>query len=114
MLDKGTFSWMLVAMLTFKSVVILGYCKMNSIVKKGDLLSNETSTGGRRSAYFGEPLVQMTTPHVALNCLVNCLPPENKFDNSAPQLSFSKNNSSKKWTIQPDAAGIINDQWTEA
>ena len=26
---------------------------------------------------FGEPLVQMTTPHVALICLINCLPSEN-------------------------------------
>ena len=39
-----------------------------------------------------EPFVQMTTPHVALNCLINCPPSGKKFDNSAPQLSFSKHN----------------------
>ena len=31
----------------------------------------------RSSAYFAEPLVQMTTSQVALNCLFNCLPSEN-------------------------------------
>ena len=31
----------------------------------------------RTSGYFGEPLVQMTTPHVARNCLYNCPPSEN-------------------------------------
>ena len=34
----------------------------------------------------------MTTPHVAMNCLINCPPSGNPFDNSAPELSFSKNN----------------------
>ena len=32
----------------------------------------------------------MTTPHVALNCLINCPPSGTSFDNSAPELSFSK------------------------
>ena len=40
-----------------------------------DLLPNTKCA--RSSAFFGEPLVQMTTPHVALNCLVNCLPSVN-------------------------------------
>ena len=55
-----------------------------------DLLPN--FKWARSSAYFGEPMVHMTSPQVALNCLINCLPSENSFDNSATQLSFSKNN----------------------
>ena len=43
----------------------------------------------------------MKTPHVALNCLINCPPSGNHFDNSAPQLSFSKENSLIRATIQP-------------
>ena len=31
----------------------------------------------RTSGYFGEPLVQVTTPNVALNCLINCFPSAN-------------------------------------
>ena len=31
----------------------------------------------RSSAYFAEPLVQMTTPQVALNCLIYCPPSGN-------------------------------------
>ena len=54
----------------------------------------------RTSAHFGEPLVQVTTPQVALNCLI-CPPSGNYFDNSAPQLSFfSKNNQLIKASIQ--------------
>ena len=37
-----------------------------------------------------EPLVQITTPHVALNCLINSSLSGNSFDKSALQLSFSK------------------------
>ena len=40
-----------------------------------DLLPN--FKWARSSAYFGEPLVQMTTPQVALNCLTNCPPSMN-------------------------------------
>ena len=39
--------------------------------------------------------------HLALNCLIDCLPSKNLFDNSAPQLSFFKNNGLIKATIQP-------------
>ena len=40
-----------------------------------DLLSN--FKWARSSADFAEPLVQMTTPQVALNCLIDCPPSEN-------------------------------------
>ena len=59
-----------------------------------------TSKWARSSAYFGEPMVHMTTPHSALNCLVNFPPSGNQIDNSAPQLSFSKNNQLIRVTMQ--------------
>ena len=37
-----------------------------------DLL--QTSNGQDPVVTFGEPLVQMTTPQVALNCLIYCPP----------------------------------------
>ena len=37
-----------------------------------------------------EPLVHMTNPHVALNCLINCPSPKINYYNSAPELSFFK------------------------
>ena len=37
----------------------------------------QTSKRARSSAYFGEPLMQMTTSQVALNCLVHCPLSEN-------------------------------------
>ena len=78
---------------------------MNSFDREGDPLSNFNWV--KTSGYFGELLVQMTTPHVVLTCLINscdfqgrrtppfrrltCPPSGNEFDNSAPQLSISKN-----------------------
>ena len=38
--------------------------------------------------------------------LINCLPSANLFDNSAPQLAFSKNNELIKGSFQLDAAGM--------
>ena len=35
---------------------------------------SQTSKWVRTSDYFGEPLVHMTTPHVAVHCLINCPP----------------------------------------
>ena len=50
---------------------------------------SQTLKWSRSGGYFGEPLVQMTTSQVALNCLIFCSPWRKKFDNSAPQLSFN-------------------------
>ena len=70
-----------------------------------DLLPN--LKWARSSAYFGEPLVQMTTPQVAQNCLIYCPPSGNEFDNSAPQLSLSKNNQLIRASIQHSAQGTL-------
>ena len=39
--------------------------------------NSQTSKWAGSSAHFGEPMVHMTTPHVALNCLVICPPSVN-------------------------------------
>ena len=92
---KKTFLLRLVAIVTCKSFVLLGYGAKNEsnhlaedeqlyqvkrMIKRNrqrvvlDLLPN---TKCARSSAFFEPLVQMTTPHVALNYLINCPPSGN-------------------------------------
>ena len=90
-----TFSWWLVARLTCKSFVTFRSARFpqerwsgTPLSEKSEYLEelainvlfwtySQTSKWARSSAYFTEPSVQMTTPQVALNCLINCPPLEN-------------------------------------
>ena len=91
--DKGTFSWSLGTILTCKSFVTFrSTCfpqdrwswtilsgKANDWGIGNMLFSthSQTSKWARSSAHWGEPMVHTTTPHVALNCLIHCLPSVN-------------------------------------
>ena len=89
-----TFPWWLVAILTciplstFPSEVSLTIAGVDYFFRYSECLEelaisvlfwtySQTSKWVRSCAYFGELLVHMTTPQVALNCLINCLPSGN-------------------------------------
>ena len=78
MLYKGTFSWRACGDADVQIVLYTPISLFPQDSWRWTALSGEATTTNinrvTTSGYFGEPLVQMITPHVALNCLVNCPP----------------------------------------